>query len=130
MKLLAVIAIATLALSGCGGEEGESNSEKELFSYWEDVEGEAAPLDLSGASFDGYREFSFIYADGAQCDCRLRMSGSEGSGNYSINTCFYAYGSSADGDPGCDALNHAGTYSKTSDRLTVCDHEQDCTTYK
>lgn len=126
MKLLPLILAAILA--GCGGEGGETGP-KSLFSYWEDSQGEASPMDLRGASFDGYREISFFYADGAQCDCRLRLSGNEERGTYTVNTCYYFYASSANGDPGCDSLNHVGTYSKSNDQLTVCDSEQDCTIY-
>jgi hypothetical protein len=130
MNKLFYIVLAAILATGCGGEDGESDSEKGLFSYWEDIEGEATPLDLSDGSFSGYRDISFFYADGAQCDCHFRVFGSEDRGNYSINTCRYAYASSADGDPGCDALNHTGTYSKTRTELTVCDSEQECTTYE
>ena len=127
MKLFLSVFIAVL--TGCGGAESSEGNSKPLFSYWEDESGAASPLDLRGASFDGYREISFFYEDGAQCDCRLRLTGSESSGTYVVNTCYYFYASSANGDPGCDALNHVGTYSKSESRLTICDNEQECTNY-
>jgi hypothetical protein len=128
MKIFLTIAVCAF-LAACGGSSG-SESEKDLFSLWTESADKTTTLDLSGASFSGYRELSFIYDDGAQCNCRIGVSGNQNQGTYYINTCIYSYASSANGDPGCNELNHAGTYAKTTNRLEICDSENSCTGYE
>lgn len=128
MKFITLI-LTSIVLTACGGSSGGGDSEKELFSLWNEV-GNNTPLDLTGGSINGTYLLSLYETDGAQCDCNLRFLGTEDSGNYVLNNCSYDYGSSAGGDPGCDAYNHTGTYSKTATTLTICDDEQDCTQYK
>ena len=126
MKYLSPFLIS-IALVACGGDS--SSSDKELFSLWNDTS-DNSPLDLTGGSLGSTMTLSLFEADGSQCDCNLRLIGTESSGSYTLNNCTYDYGSSADGDPGCEAYNHSGTYSKTSNSLTICDAELDCTNYK
>ena len=117
----------SIALVACGGDS--SSSEKELFSLWNDTSDDT-PLDLRGGSLGEVNAISFYALDGSQCDCELRFLGTEDSGSYVLNSCSYVYGSSAGGDPGCESINHTGTYSKSAKSLEICDSDQDCTIYK
>ncbi|GAA6145843.1 hypothetical protein NBRC116585_19610 [Thalassolituus maritimus] len=128
MKLITLI-LTSVVLTACGGSSGGGDSEKSLFSLWKE-DGTDIPLDLTGGSLGTPYEFFIFEADGAQCDCQLRFLGTEDSGSYVLNNCAYDYGSSANGDPGCESYNHSGTFSKTATTLTVCDDQQDCTEYR
>lgn len=128
MKYLSLLLISSV-LMACGGDDGGDNPDKGLFSLWNQV-GNDVPLDLTGGSFNTAYEFFIFESDGSQCDCALRFLGTEESGTYILNNCAYDVGSSQSGDPGCEGYNHSGTYSKTTTTLTICDNEQDCTSYK
>jgi hypothetical protein len=66
-------------------------------------------------------DFAFFLTGGAQCNCDFRAIGNNSSGSYVINSCIYKIGSSAGGDPGCNALNDTGTYGITNNILTTND---------
>ena len=128
MKYLPLLLISSV-LVACGGDDGGDDSDKGLFSLWNQV-GNDIPLDLTGGSFSTAYAFYIFEGDGSQCDCELRFLGTEESGSYVLNNCSYDYGSSESGNPGCEGYNHSGTYSKTATTLTICDNEQDCTSYQ
>lgn len=129
MKFITLI-LTSIVLTACGGSSGGGEPlEKDLFSLWTDSS-DGSSMDLTGGSTGSSFTFNIYASDGSQCDCKLRFLGTEDSGSYVLNNCYYDYGSSANGDPGCDSLNHSGTYTKSMTTLEICDDEQDCTKYR
>lgn len=116
MKKTAFLVCGIIALSACGG--GSGSSEKDLFSLWREATTDL-PLDLTGGDFNQDIEMAFFFSSGAQCNCDFRVIGDQSSGAYTRNSCFYVTGSSAGGDPGCNALNESGTYTKENNTLTA-----------
>lgn len=125
MKPIFAPLVLSIALIGCGGG---SDSSKDLFSTWNEKDGDSV-VDLQGVEFGVGTLYSFILEDGSQCNCNLSVLGEQSNGVYAVNSCFYVSGSSSSGDPGCDAFNHTGTFTKTSDTLTLCG-PTDCDQYE
>ena len=128
-----IFCISLLAIACGSGEDGgedviESDTSKELFSFWHDTS-DNSPLNLSGGDFGVEMIFYMWAADGSQCNCNFQILGDQSSGNYVINNCSYVSGSGA-GDPGCDSINQTGTYTKSSDTLTTCNSTMNCDTYQ
>ena len=126
IKYLFATLTITLLISCSSG--GGGSSSKDLFSLWNDVEDDT-PLDLTGSDFSTDIPFNFFFAGGAQCNCDLTVLGTQKSGTYIVNSCFYQSGSGS-GDPGCNALNDTGTYTNSSGTLKIINSAQDVTTYK
>lgn len=116
-----------LLLASCGGGGGGGNSPKDLFSLW-NVVATDAPLDLRGGDFSTPLPISFYFVGGEQCNCTLTVLGTQSSGSYVLNFCAYQLGSGAS-DPGCNALNDTGSYSKTSSILTITNSSMVSTDY-
>lgn len=116
MKCRTNFFLCLLVLSACGGGGG-GPSEKDLFSNWRHTESDFV-LDLSNGDFNEPIDFSIFFSSGSQCDCTFRVTGSQSSGVYVINSCTYLEGSGA-GDPNCNSLNESGTYTKENNILTV-----------
>lgn len=130
----ALLLIFSLVFFGCGGGGGGTNAngpgaspgEKSLFSLWTDPN-TGFFIDLTGGTFGVPIPITFIFSGGGQCDCKFKVTGSEQSGSYMISDCFYSGG--GNGNPGCNLLNQAGTYTKSGNTLTACAAGGDCTTY-
>lgn len=117
MKKLIVLLSLTFLLTSCGGGGSGSSAPKDLFSLWNEA-GTNNPLDLTGSTFSSPVPFSFFFVGGEQCNCNLTVLGTQSSGSYVVNSCVYQAGSGAS-DPGCNALNDTGTYTNSSDTLTI-----------
>ena len=113
-KLAATISIATLA--ACGGGGGGDDS-KNLFSMWTSVE-TGGPLDLTGAKFGPDNNINFYSQDGTRCICDLAIIGAQESGTLAVTGCV-SVPFNASVDAQCVALQGSGTYTKTSDVLTI-----------
>jgi len=105
-------------LSACGGGGGGSGS-KNLFSSWTSTQ-TGFILDLSGFSFSEEVPYDVFFNDGSVCQCNLVVFGSQSSGNYSVNSCYYRFGSGP-ADPGCNLLNGGGSYNNSNNILTLTD---------
>lgn len=129
LRIQALIVVAA-SLSACGGGGGSDNPppEKNLFSLWTNKD-TGAPMDMTGGEFSSPLPFFIYFPDGAQCNCTLTIIGRQSSGFYSLNSCTYRY-STGDGDPGCNAADTSGTYTKTSDTLTITPSSGSTSTYK
>jgi hypothetical protein len=107
-------AITALVLAGCGGG---GDSSKDLFSVW-NRQGDNAPIDLSAARFGTDNYLNAYTADGTRCICNLAIIGAQESGSIAVTGCISSpYNSRR--QPLCEAINGAGTYTKTSDTLTI-----------
>ena len=115
MKRILGITAMVIALTACGGGGSDGDSSKGLFSIWNKTT-DNAPLDLRGGSLGTSFEMGFFFAGGAQCNCDNTFIGTETSGSFVLNSCSYKYGSGSE-DPGCNAINQTGSYSKTSSTL-------------
>lgn len=115
MKLL-IAAVAIATLTACGGGGGDS---KDLFSLWT-RDGDGVRFDFSGGAFSMPSQLALFRANGAQCNCTMTVVGTQDSGNVVINQCYYVAGSaSGEPNPKCTIHNGVGSYSKTSDVLTL-----------
>jgi len=113
MKKVALTFAAVFALSACGG----GDDSKDLFSLWKS-EQTGAPLELSGSQFGTENILAAYTQDGTKCLCELAIIGNQGGGTIAITGCISSpY--NATKNPQCVALNGAGSYSKTSDVLTI-----------
>lgn len=108
-----IFVAAAIALAGCGG----GDDSKDLFSLWKS-EQTGAPLDLTGGKFGSDGLISFYTADGTKCSCELAIIGDQGSGTVAVTGCISIPYNKLK-DPQCIALQGSGTYSKTSEVLTV-----------
>jgi hypothetical protein len=111
-KYIAAVA-ASIVLTACGG----GSDSKDLFSLWKS-EQTGAPLDLSASQFGSDNLLNAYTADGTRCICDLAIIGEQSSGTIAVTGCI-SIPYNADRNPQCVALNGGGTYSKTSDVLTV-----------
>ncbi|MBV1882261.1 MAG: hypothetical protein KUG82_11545 [Pseudomonadales bacterium] len=118
MRYASLSICLVIMLSGCGGSD--SSSDKDLFSLWTATDSSLV-LDLTNGDFSTPTDFFFDMGNGALCGCTLTAFGSQASGTYTFNSCTYEIGSSSRGDPGCNALNHTGTYTKSGNVLTTYD---------
>ena len=124
--ILTSVVFGALLVTGCGG--GGDSSSKDLFSLWNSVD-DNTPLELTGGTFSRNLPLVTFFPAGEQCNCDLTILGTQSSGSYIINSCTYLIGSGTQ-DPGCNAINDTGNYSKTSDTLTTTNSTQVVTTYK
>lgn len=113
MKPLLILALSILLIN-CSDS---SPSSKNLFSLWTHQE-TGAPMDLSDGAFSEPLDYSFFFTEGNICDCTLTIMGSQSSGSYYLNSCYYRMGSGS-GDPGCNYMNGSGTYNKLNYELTL-----------
>lgn len=114
MRKLALTLVSVVALSACGGGGDDS---KDLFSLWT-RDGSNTPLDLSTAGFGSENHLNLYTADGTRCICDLAIIGTQDSGSIAITGCISVpYNSTRDRQ--CQAANGSGTYSKTSNVLTI-----------
>jgi len=104
-------------LSACGGSDDIPQADKNLFSLWNKTDSNA-PLGLEGGEFSQVIPIAFYFQGGEQCNCDFTVLGSQNSGTYVLNSCTYLFNSGSS-DPGCDSINQTGTYSKTTDTLTI-----------
>lgn len=119
-----------LALSSCkGGDGGDTPADKSLFSAWSRQNPTGFILDFSGMAF-GANTLTLAVSSpfSATCQCALGVSGSQSSGDYVISGCVRVTGTGTTAD--CQTFESNGTYTKTSDTLTVCNTSHVCGTYK
>lgn len=139
MKNTFYVIALSLTLMACGGSSSSGGSDgssgadvdkdKDLFSLWKRADG-GMPVDFTEGDFRVGLGFGVYLSDGAECSCDLTFIGDQESGGYTLNSCSHVYGTgSSDEAPNCNALDHSGTYSKTTTQLTICDDTQDCTIY-
>jgi len=115
--------IMALLIAACGGDP-EAPEPKDLFSYWQD-ENTSFGIDMAGSAF-GNNLIEFWFPEANKCICNLNIIGDQDSGSYILTECIYippSIGGTGNGtDPGCEAIDGTGSYSKTSDVLTLCVH--------
>jgi hypothetical protein len=116
-KIMSLIALSLLIVSCGGGGGSNGGGEKDLFSLWNRTT-DNSPLELTGGTFSTNIGISFFFVGGAQCDCDFAVLGTQSSGTYVVNSCFYRFGSGS-GDPGCNALNQTGIYTNSNNTLTI-----------
>ena len=131
--ILIVIVMCLLILLGCSPDGGsDSPAEKDLFSYWESTDG-VWKIELRGTDFGQTTIFPISLTGGDQCNCLQRFTGVQSNGFFTMNNCTYQIGSGS-GLINCSDFNQTGTYTKTSDTLSLCtnmiDGSQFCRTYK
>lgn len=112
-KHLAIVA-AAFALTACGG--GGDAEEKDLFSLWTS-EQNGTPLELTGANF-GTGLINLYTTDGTRCICDLAIVGTQASGSIALTGCI-SIPYDAKRNPTCEAINGAGSYTKTADVLSI-----------
>ena len=113
--IIAASAIALLA-AGCGGGGDDS---KDVFSLWT-RDGDGVRIDLTGGAFSTPFQLALFRPNGAQCNCTMTIIGTQASGSVVINQCHYVVGSAArEPEPKCSVHNSTGSYTKTSDVLTL-----------
>ena len=128
MELIKIITVSILLpLLSCSTDDGGSYS-KDLFSIWERTDNNTV-IDLTTIQFSVSTPFFFIFEDGAQCNCDVLFIGSQPAGSYAINSCRYKYNSGSE-DPGCNAINTTGSYTKSSDTLNFTPSSGGTITYK
>lgn len=113
MKKVALTLAAVFALSACGG----GDDSKDLFSLWKS-EQTGAPLELSGSQFGSDNLLNAYTVDGTRCICDLAIIGNQGGGTIAVTGCISIPYNKLK-DPQCKALQGSGSYSKTSDVLTI-----------
>ena len=124
MKKIIAAIILTLSLVSCGGG---GDATKDLFSLWIE-DGTGNPLNLTGGTFNTPLDFAIFFVRGEQCNCKLTFIGTQSSGFYNLNSCNYQFGTGSE-DPGCNALDSTGTYSKSSNTLTITPSTGSASTY-
>lgn len=106
---------AAILLTACGG----GDDSKDLFSLWT-RDGDGARIDLSGGALSTPFQLALFRSNGAQCNCTLTAVGTQNSGTFVINQCFYVAGSAASAPtPACTIHNGTSSYTKTSSVLTI-----------
>lgn len=106
---------AAILLTACGG----GDDSKDLFSLWT-RDGDGARIDLSGGALSTPFQLALFRSNGAQCNCTLTAVGTQNSGTFVINQCFYVVGSASSAPtPACTIHNGTSSYTKTSSVLTI-----------
>ena len=128
MKKILLLVI-TAFIYGCSSGGGDSApASKDLFSLWTE-DGTNSKFDFTGGSFSNSFPFTLFFVGGEACNCDLTFLGTQASGSWILNSCVYDFGSGS-GDPGCNALNSTGTYSKASTILTITNSTGETDTYR
>jgi hypothetical protein len=129
-KYIFVLVFSFLTVSiitGCLHDDDDPAS-KDLFSLWTE-DGTDAKFDFSSGKLNESFPMAFFFVGGEICNCDLLFLGTQSSGSWVLNSCVYDFGSGA-GDPGCNALNGTGTYSKAATVLTITDSLGVADTYR
>lgn len=112
-RVLATLAVAAV-LSACGGG---GSDEKGVFSLWT-RDGDAATIDLRGASFGQDWVVSLYLRDATNCLCTMTVIGDDSKGSYALSRCI-SNPYSAAVNRQCQALNHTGSYTNGGGVLTL-----------
>ena len=132
LSLLVVLSACLLILLGCSPDDSSDSpkADKNLFSLWTPQDPTDPTLSLENLDFNQQTGYAFTFSTGDQCNCLIRFIGTQSSGQYTLNSCTYVVGSGSGVYTNCSALNHSGTYNKSSDTLTICDNTGSCGSYK
>jgi hypothetical protein len=132
LTLLTIVAASLLILLGCSPDDNSDSkkAEKNLFSLWTPQDQTDPTLSLENLDFNQQTGYAFTFSTGDQCNCLIRFIGTQSSGQYTLNSCTYVVGSGNGLYSNCSALNHSGTYSKSSDTLTICNNTGVCSVYE
>lgn len=115
LKTIAAVSVVAF-LTACDGGGG---GDKDLFSLWT-RDGDSVRIELTGGALSTPFALALFRPDGAQCNCTMTVIGTQQSGSVVINQCFYVTGSAAQAPtPACSVHNSTGSYTKTSDVLTL-----------
>jgi PBP1b-binding outer membrane lipoprotein LpoB len=126
-QILILIMLFIAGLASCGNDDDDNNvnsgvqrqAEKDLFSRWTRTDG--LILDLSQGRLNTAFNSKTILQNGANCNCSLRITGTQSSGEIDFSSCFF----------GCRQLNYRGvpaTFTKDENSLRICDPQ--CADYR
>jgi hypothetical protein len=112
----------TLFLTACGGSDGSTPANKELFSSWTSTV-TGGTLDLTGLS-NGAHPIRLWYSPNSGCDCTIDIFGDQATGTANLLSC-------SQFGPGsyCAGIEDLYGYSNTGGVLTLCGSDG-CETYR
>ena len=114
----AALLAGLLALLHACSSGGGSDDDKDLFSLWTE-KGGGSVLNLTGGDFNALIGLQLITVGMEVCNCELTITGNQSSGTYTVANCTYQPPTGGGVDPGCNAFNDTGSFTKSSDTLTL-----------